>query len=178
MRWYEYPDIRVKVTFQYSKMERQDYDTLQESSEYYIQMDKVGELADDVAKYGYDLFDVAWLNIVKWRGKGIQPIWTRGSLVRSGERSMKVVMKPRRFEKREATPEDLARLDAVSRERKKFPPLSEEELVERDRMGIEWLRCHAADEAYDVDYATREEREAWRAHHYMMDREQSEDDES
>jgi hypothetical protein len=53
-------------------------------------------------------------------------------------------------------------------EREKKPNLQSWELIEREKMGVEWLRCHAADEAYEVDYATREELEAWRAHEWVV----------
>jgi hypothetical protein len=67
---------------------------------------------------------------------------------------------------RKATQEDLARLEAA-----KKPNFQSWELAERDMMGVEWLRCHAADEAYEVDYATREELDAWRAHEWVVAKE-------
>jgi hypothetical protein len=51
----------------------------------------------------------------------------------------------------------------------KSPELTEWELVERDRMGIEWLKCQPAEEAYEVDYAEKEEIDAWKIVTYMSD---------
>lgn len=176
MKWYEYPDVRVKVTFQWSKMGRDDYEAWQVEEAKFLKLSEVGELSDALAAYGYDVFDVAWLNLVKVRGANAPVIYTRGYLVRTGERSMAVRMRPRKMDVREMTSEDRARLDAARAERSKSPELSEWELRERDRMGIEWLRCHAADEAYEVDFAEKEEMDAWRAHAFMVMQDQEDSD--
>lgn len=176
MKWYEFPDVRVKVTFQYTKMSREDYEVWKEEEASLLMLSEVGELADGLDRYGYDLFDVAWLNLVKSRGKGVEPIYTRGYLVRTGERSMSVKMRPRKVNVREATQEDLDRIAAASAAKGSSAPLSEYELAERDRMGIEWLRCHAAEEAYEVDFAEREEINAWRAHTFMIEANRNDDE--
>ena len=95
-------------------------------------------------------------------------VYTRGYLVRTGERSMAVRMREKKTEVRQMTSEDRARLDAVRVERSRTPDLAPWEVVERDRMGVEWLRCHAADEAYEVDFAEREELAAWAAHSWVV----------
>jgi hypothetical protein len=176
MKWYEFPDVRVKVTFQYRKMEASDYDAWVVEEAKYLKLSEVGTLADGVAAYGYDLFEVAWLNLIKVRGSA-KPIYTRGFLVRTGERSMGVRMRERKVDVRMMTDEDRARLAVAAEQRasgrRGGGALEQWEMVERDRMGIEWLRCHAADEAYEVDFASREEMDAWRAHAYLMDREES-----
>jgi len=168
MKWYEYPDVRVKVTFQWSKMERDDHEAWQVEEANLLKLSEVGQLARGVAAYGYDLFDVAWLNLVKVRGANAPLIYTRGFLVRTGEASMAVRMREKKTEVRQLSDADRARLDAVSAKRAASPELSEWELAERDRLGVEWLKCHAAEEAYDVDFATREELDAWRAHEYCV----------
>lgn len=172
MKWYEYPDVRVKITFQWSKMERDDYEAWQVEEAKFLKLSEIGELANAVAAYGYDVFDVAWLNLIKIRGANAPVVYTRGYLVRTGERSMAVRMRPRKVDVREMTPEDRARLDAVRAKRSNSPELSEWELRERDRMGIDWLKCHAAEEAYEVDYAQKEELDAWRAHAFMTSSEE------
>lgn len=175
MKWYEFPDVRVKVTFQYRKMEASDYDAWVVEESKFLKLSEVGALADGLLAYGYDLFEVAWLNLVKVRGANAPVVYTRGYLVRTGERSMAVRMRPKKTVVRMMTDEDRARHAAVRAERSRTPDLAPWEVVERDRMGVEWLRCHAADEAYEVDFAEREELEAWRAHAYVVARD--EDDE-
>lgn len=168
MKWYEYPDVRVKVTFQYRQMERDDYEAWVVEEANLLKLSEVGELSDGLANYGYDLFKVAWLNLVKVRGASAPLVYTRGYLVRTGERSMAVRMREKKTEVRQMTSEDRARLDAVRVERSRTPDLAPWEVVERDRMGVEWLRCHAADEAYEVDFAEREELAAWAAHSWVV----------
>ena len=170
LKWFQYPDVRVKVTFQFKKMASADYELWKQEEDNLLRLGEVGELWDGLAKYGYDLFSVAWLNLVVQRGSNAPLVYTRGYLVRTGERSMAVRMRERKIVKRQASQTDLDRL-AVAAARK-GGSLESWELVERDRMGVEWLRCHAADEAYEVDYASRQELEAWRAHEYMMEREE------
>jgi hypothetical protein len=169
MKWYEYPDVRVKVTFRFKAMSAEDYALWQVEEANLLRLSEVGELWDGLAKYGYDLFDVAWLNLVKVRGSNAALVYTRGSLVRTGERSMAVRMRPKKTTVRQMTGEDRERLAAAVARRGSSPPLEPWELVARDRMGIEWLKCHAADEAYEVDYAEKEELDAWRAHAFMQD---------
>lgn len=171
MKWYEFPDVRVKVTFQYTRMSREDHELWVSEEAKLLKLAEVGELANGLAKYGYDLFEVAWLNLVKVRGANAPLIYTRGFLVRTGERSMAVKMRPKKTVVRQLTDEDRDRLAAASARNGK--PLEPWELVERDRMGVEWLRCHAAVEAYEVDYAEKEELDAWRAHAFMVDQSES-----
>lgn len=167
-KWWFKDEVRVHVTFMYPKnepgrMNRSDYDLWVVEEDKPIRMDEVGELAKNLADYGYDLFAVAWLNLW-WYPKSGEPNNTWHSLKRGvGESTMRVVKKQSKVAVRTATPDDLARLEAT-----KKPNLQSWELVEREEMGIEWMRCHAADEAYAVDYAEREELEAWRAHEWVV----------
>ena len=168
MKWYEYPDVRVKVTFKYTKMSADDHAMWVVEEANLLKLSEIRELFDGLARYGYDLFEVAWLNLVKVRGANAPLVYTRGFLVRTGEASFGVRMREKKTERRQMTDEDRARLDAAAARRAASAPLEEWELVERDRMGVEWLRCHAADDAYEVDFAEREEMEAWRAHVWVV----------
>lgn len=161
-KWYMKDDVRVKVTFRYTAMSAADYEAWVPEEAKLIRMSEIREFSDGLAKYGYDLFSVAWLNLVILKGDE-SPIYTRSQVVRTSEKTLRVVQRQSKFTKRMATPEDLARL-----ERTKKPNLQAWELAERDMMGVEWLRCNAADEAYEVDYTTREEQDAWKAHAFMV----------
>jgi hypothetical protein len=172
MKWYQYPDVRVKVTFRWNAMDRDDYEAWQVEEATLLKLSEVGELCDGLAKYGYDLFSVAWLNLVKVRGANAPLVYTRGYLVRTGERSMSVRMREKKTVVRQMSDADRDRLAVVAAERAKTPPLEQWELVERDRMGVEWLKCHAAVEAYEVDFAEREELEAWRAYEWVVAQEE------
>ena len=177
MKWYEYPDTRVKITFRWGALDAETYDLWCVEEEKFHRMKDMGSLIDGLAAYGYDLFDVAWCNILKVTPSGDVKFYTRGSLVRSGERSMAVVMKPKKVVKKTLDDDKRAELEAVRQERMKTPELTEWELVERDRMGIDWLKCQPAEEAYEVDYAEKEEIDAWKIVTFMeglSDREEAE----
>lgn len=176
-KWWLSANVRIHLTFKYNGMEKADYDVwvVEEAKPYRIA--EIPELFNGVAAYGYDLFDVAWLNIW-WYAEGREPNSSWASVRPTGlvipgthvigdvevqGRVLDIAKKTKPVVVRQATEEDLARL-----ERDKKPNLQSWELIEREKMGVEWLRCHAADEAYEVDYATREELEAWRAHDWVV----------
>ena len=160
-KWWFKDEVRVRVTFKYRGMTAEDYAVWIVEEAKAIRLSEVRELVDGVAAYGYDLFEVAWLNLWWYPSEG-EPNNTWHSLVRVGDSSLRVVKKQSKVTVRKVTQEDLNRLEAA-----KKPNLQSWELAERDQMGVEWLRCHAADEAYEVDFATREELDAWRAHEFM-----------
>lgn len=160
-KWYLKDDVFVKVTFRYAAMSKEDYEVWVPEEAKWLRLSEIREFANGLSKYGYDLFSVAWLNLVI-KKPDESPIFTKSQVIRSGENTLRVVRRESKVTRRLASPEDLARL-----ERTKKPALEPWELAERDEMGVAWLRCHAADEAYEVDFTTREEMEAWRAHDYM-----------
>ena len=171
-KWWFKDEVRVHVTFKYRGMSAEDYAVWVVEEAKPLRLGEVRELVDGVAKYGYNLFEVAWLNLW-WYPSNAKPNNTWHSLVRVGDDSMRVVKKQSKVAVRRVTDEDVARLEA-----NKKPNYQSWELAERDMMGVEWLRCHAADEAYEVDYASREELEAWRAHEWVVAQDEKESDES
>jgi len=164
MKWYEFPDVRVKTTFRWNAMSQTDYDSWVVEEEKLLKLSEVGEFAEGLKAYGYDLFKVAWLNLVRVRS-GQDMIFTRGSLERYSENQMRVVVKPKKVDVSQATPEFLEALEKRCRAK---PQLTHLELVERERLGVEWLRCNVADEAYAEDSASKEELDSWRAHQWMV----------
>ena len=187
--WWLAPQVRVHVKFRYGGMTQEDYDVWVVEESKALQIAEVPELYRGVAGYGYDLFDVAWLNLWwhedefsmnnSWHSliipgskvftKPNQMVKVVASVEVEGQQLdiIKKVMKPTvRF----ASQEDLDRLES-----NKKPNYDASELAEREAAGESWMTCAVADEAYAVDYTTRQEQEAWKAHAFMV--EQSHDDE-
>lgn len=184
-KWWLAAPVRIRVTFKYRGMSQADYDAWVVEESKAIRLADLPEFYNAVAAYGYDLFDVAWLNLW-WYEDGREPNSSYASLRPQGlkvpnthvigdvtiaGRTLDVAKRVRPAVVRQATEEDFARLEA-----NKKPNFQSWELVEREKMGVEWLRCHAADEAYEEDFASREERAAWQAHEWMVEHAEDADD--
>lgn len=81
-KWYLDPKVSVRVTFRYNRMTPEAFEAAQEFVCNPLTLGDVKGLVEEVEVLGYDVFDVAWLNLW-WTNPNEEPSNCYYSLVRS-----------------------------------------------------------------------------------------------
>lgn len=90
-KWYLDPKVSVRVTFRYNRMTPDAFNVAQGLVAAPLTLAEVKGLNEAVKALGYDLFEVAWLNLW-WTEPGAEPSNCYYSLERNDD-SMRVVKK-------------------------------------------------------------------------------------